>query len=385
MKIEQLKWNGTGAEGASSLGAGAQLVLLFAGTSETRDPERLKAVRARYPEATVVGCSTAGEILGTQVFDDSLITTAVRFDGVRIEHASSRLAEGETSFECGARVAGSLPKERLRHVLVLSDGIHVNGSDLARGVRSGLPEGVQVTGGLSGDGGRFKETFVITADGPKQRAVSAVGFYGEGLEVGYGSLGGWDAFGPERVITRSAGNVLYELDGQPALALYKRYLGEHAKDLPGSGLLFPLSVRSPAGPHELVRTLLSIDEGAQSMTFAGDLPLGHHARLMKANFDRLVEGAQGAASASVAALRPGADGASLSRGASSLAVLISCVGRKMVLQQRTEDELEAVREVLGPEATMTGFYSYGEICPSAPGAACDLHNQTMTITTFVER
>jgi hypothetical protein len=233
---------------------------------------------------------------------------------------------------------------------------------------------VQLTGGLAGDGARFEKTLVVANGKLRQNAVSAIGLYGDALRVGYGSLGGWDPFGPVRQVTRSEGNVLFELDDKPALELYKRYLGDHAKGLPATGLLFPLNIRRGTGDEALVRTILAIDEDKQSLTFAGDVPEGTLAQLMKANFDRLIEGAEGAArnSAKIA----GSD--------AQLAVLISCVGRKLVLKQRTEEEVESVREVLGPSPAITGFYSYGEICPSAPDAGCQLHNQTMTITTFGE-
>ena len=206
--------------------------------------------------------------------------------------------------------------------------------------------------------------------------VGVVGLYGDRLRVGYGSMGGWDTFGPDRMITRSEGNVLFELDGEPALALYKRYLGEHAADLPASGLRFPLSLRNGSSENRVVRTILGVDEGKGSLTFAGDIPQGHHARLMKANVDRLIDGATGAATRSHEVV-----------GSSSpeLAVLISCVGRRLVLGQRIEEETESVRRVLGPDAAQCGFYSYGEIAPFTPSARCELHNQTMTITTFAER
>jgi hypothetical protein len=193
--------------------------------------------------------------------------------------------------------------------------------------------------------------------------------------VGFGSLGGWDPFGPERLVTRSKGNILYEMDGRSALDLYKTYLGEHAQGLPATGLLFPLCLRTSERPTPFVRTILGIDEEERSMTFAGDVPEGAYARLMKANFDRLIDGATGAARTSMEAL-----------GSSSpdLAILISCVGRKLVLKQRVEEEVEGVREVLGERPALTGFYSYGEISPFGPRTHCELHNQTMTITTFSE-
>lgn len=379
MEIEQQLWLGEPLERhaiTGKLSGPAALVLVFGGTAQLA-ATRFEALREAFPAAAIVGCSTAGEIFGTSVFDGALTTTAVRFADTVVKLAKTRVDQPEQSLAAGVELARQLPRAGLTHVLVLSDGLHVNGTDLVEGLRQELPENVAVTGGLSGDGTEFKRTLVI-ADGPAATgAIAAVGFYGGRLRVGYGSLGGWDPFGPDRLVTRSRDNVLFELDGQSALALYKRYLGEHAAGLPATGLLFPLELHAVAGSKEpgLVRTILSVNEEEQSMTFAGDVPEGVYARLMKANFDRLIEGASGAAEATRAPL----GGA-----AAELAVLISCVGRKLVLKQRVEEEVESVREVLGDGTMLTGFYSYGEISPAVPLAKCELHNQTMTITTFAE-
>jgi hypothetical protein len=261
----------------------------------------------------------------------------------------------------------------LRHVLALCDGLKVNGSAFAHSLHACLPPGVSATGGLAADGDRFARTLVcFNGPGRPGRAVG-IGLYGEALRLGYGSLGGWDSFGPTRTITKSRGNVLHELDGEPALALYKNYLGEHSAQLPGSALLFPLLLEDAAGGG-LVRSVLAVDEAAGSLTFAGDVPEGARARLMKANFDRLVDGACDSAHASASGLL-GAE--------AQLAILVSCVGRKLVLRQRVEEEIEAVREVL-PQAVLAGFYSYGELCPQGAARNCELHNQTMTITTLAE-
>lgn len=372
MRLEQRLWSpGSGWDGSPHL-PDARLVLVFGGR-DGLGPAALAGLARDYPEAIVAGCSTAGEIAGVHVHDDHAVATAVRFAGTEVRSAHIDLHPGEGSAQAGARLAGQLPAKGLVHVLVFSDGQHVNGSALVAGMTAALPPGVQLTGGLAGDGARFQRTLTVADGQAREDRIVAVGFYGDRLRVGFGSLGGWDPFGPQRRVTRSKGNVLYELDGQPALALYKRYLGEQSAGLPATGLLFPLSLHRDGG--EVVRTILAVNEDDQSMTFAGDIPEGSMVRLMKANFDRLVDGAHGAAETSRAAL--GRDGA-------ELALLISCVGRKLVLKQRVEEELEAVQQVVGRGAALAGFYSYGEICPAAPEANCELHNQTMTITTFAE-
>lgn len=379
MNIEQDIWterDGWAAGLAGKLRESAQLVLLFGSRAILKEGLCFDEVKKAYPAAQVLGCSTAGEICDVRVYDSSLVMTAIHFEASSIKSARIKIDEVASSLEAGERLGMSLDKEGLVHVFALSDGLKINGSDLVRGLSKHLPAGVTVTGGLSGDGECFQETFVCCDQVPEEGVVAVIGFYGDRLKVGYGCVGGWDPFGPERVITRSKGNVLYELDRNSALELYKTYLGEHAKGLPATGLLFPLSVRCNQDEAGVVRTILSVNEADQSMTFAGDVPQGAYARLMKANFDRLIDG-------SIAAAKVSHE--EMGESPPELAILISCVGRKLVLKQRVEEEVEGVREVLGAGPALTGFYSYGEISPFTTDAKCELHNQTMTITTFSER
>ncbi|MFL5806042.1 MAG: FIST signal transduction protein [Roseiflexaceae bacterium] len=379
MQIEQSTW--TSAQGWTSasprtLGAAAHLALVFGAPALLREPQTIQQIRQAYPQAHLLGCSTAGEICGTRVLDDSLVITAVHFEVTQLQGSSIRLREVQDSFHAGQKLALALDHTGLVHVLVLADGTHINGSELVRGLASQLPPTVAITGGLAGDGARFEQTLVCFNGLPEPEQVAILGFYGTGLNIGYGSVGGWDPFGPERRITRSRGNVLFELDGDSALALYKTYLGPQAAELPASGLLFPLSLRVNDGDLGVVRTILGISEADQSITFAGDMPEGASVRLMKANFDRLIDGASRAAQAS---------SATIGAAAPELAILISCVGRKLVLKQRIEEEVESVRDIFSEGTVLTGFYSYGEIAPFTRFGSCELHNQTMTITTFSER
>ena len=378
MKITQNQWqvNSGWQPAMDVVEPGAQLIFVFGSTALLKEKERIDEIKRVYPSAYVMGCSTAGEILATHVTDETIVVTAIQFEHTYIQGASIAIDKADDSVQIGEKLAQMIEYKDLVHVFVLSDGLNINGSDLVKGLANKLPGDVTITGGLSGDGARFQETLVFAEGTPHSNIVSIVGLYGDRLKVGYGSLGGWDSFGPERTVTRSQGNVLYELDGKSALELYKKYLGEHAQGLPATGLLFPLSLRIQEDEVPVVRTILSVDEQEQSMTFAGTLPKGAIVRLMKANFDRLIDGAAGAAKTSYEAV------GSFSP---DLAILISCVGRKLILKQRIEEEVEGVREVLGEQVPLTGFYSYGEISPFTPGAKCELHNQTMTITTLSER
>ncbi len=352
------------------------LVLAFGASG--LDPETAAAVELaeRFPTSHLLGCSTAGEILDTSVLDGSLVVAVLRFDSVRLHSAFAPVSSAGDSLAAGQALGAQLAGEDLRGVLVFADGIHVNGSELVRGIGDRLPPGIPITGGLAGDGQQFRTTWVIGSGSSQRCGAAALGLYGKRLCFGHGSKGGWDIFGPERLVTRSQGNVLYELDGRPALGLYKEYLGHRASGLPATALLFPLALRDQSGGPQIVRTVTGIDEDRQAMTFAGDIPQGCVAQLMKANFDRLIDGAGDAALQTAAQWQRG--------GAPVLAVAVSCVGRRMVLGERCEEELEAVREMLPPAAQMIGFYSYGEISPHVAGGGCELHNQTMTLTTISE-
>jgi hypothetical protein len=359
-----------------NLSKDAGLVFLFGNRHLLMEQQHIDAVKQAYPLAEIIGCSTSGEICGEEVFNENIICTAVWFEKTSVVIASETIGEMDESFVIGERLASKLDREDLVHVMVLSEGLNINGSELTKGLNSRLDNRISVTGGLAGDQADFVETVIVHNRAGEKNLVLAIGFYGDHLQVGYGSMGGWDSFGVDREVTRSKGNVLYELDGHSALELYKRYLGDHAANLPASALLFPLSLRLKNSETAVVRTVLAINEEDGSMVFAGDLPQGEYVRLMKANFDRLIDGANDAAEMSKVSLR---------NSEPDLAILISCVGRKLVLKQRVEEELEIIREVLGPTATITGFYSYGEICPIKPFEQhCELHNQTMTITVFKE-
>jgi hypothetical protein len=355
----------------------ADLVLAFAAVDYFRMPDFTAQLQSAAPRARLLGCTTAGEISPEGVSDGSCVLSAVRFADTHLIEASTPLANMDDSRAAGRRLGEQLQAADLKAVLVLGPGVQINGSALVEGILEVLGDGVPITGGLGGDGGAFQQTWTLGRDGVASDRVVALGLCGDRVAFAHGSFGGWEPFGPARKITRCVGNVLYELDGEPALDVYKRYLGDHAKDLPASGLLFPFSMlgadHSAVG---LIRTILGIDEAAGSLILAGEIFQDGYLKLMHATTDKLVNGAEAAADAAAGMQQQAGD---------TLAILISCIGRKLVMGARVDEEVEAVGEVLGRNASLCGFYSYGEISPFAPGVSCKLHNQTMTITCIGER
>ncbi len=355
----------------------AQLVLAFAGSKTLESQAFVDRVRARYPNAHVVTVSAPDNIAGTHVLESGGSVTAVRFDQTAVRAAAEDVAGRDDSERAGEALAQKLPTEGLKHVLVFSEGLNINGTALLRGLKKILGRTVSLSGGLASDGEAFQRTIVGLDELPRPDRIVAVGLYGDAIRIGKGSLGGWVPFGNDMTISRSVGNTVYELNGRPALGVYREVLGSRAYGLPAAGLFFPLNIQSPDGGDSLVRTLLSIDEPAGSVTFAGDVPEGYTAHLMHTNLDRLVDAS--ATAASFAALTKRSDAP-----AASLVLLISCIGRKLLLQRRSSEEVSAAREKLGADATYAGFYSYGEISPMNSMLECQLQNQTLTITTISE-
>jgi hypothetical protein len=351
------------------------LVIVFAASSYIDHPAALQELVAAYPTSKVIGCSTCGEIAGALVNDASLTVAVMRFENSTVALAAAPIERPAASFAAGEQLARQLLRDDLCGVFVLCDGLQVNGSELVRGLNSILPPEVVITGGLAADGDRFQRTWVIHDGAPQSGMATAAGFYGDSLQITHGAQGGWESFGPERRITRSQGNVLFELDGRPALALYKEYLGDYASELPAAGLFFPLAIRQDAAEaHAVIRTIVAVNEVNQSLTFAGDVPKGYVAQLMRTSLNRLLQGA-------IAAADQARDSAAIAD--AMLSVAVSCAGRRLALGERVEEETEIMLDNLPSGTRQIGFYGYGEISPYNSGGA-DLQNQSMTLTTFSE-
>ncbi|MBX9675509.1 MAG: FIST C-terminal domain-containing protein [Methylotenera sp.] len=354
--------------------ASANLVLAFGSIKRFNEGKLQGFLKSRYPTAQVIGCTTSGEISPNGVFDDSIQITAIQWEKTVQRVAQTKMSGMQSSFEAAAGLAKQLKADTLRTVLVISDGLNVNGSELLKGFQSVLGD-IPIVGGLAGDGGAFVKTLQLYNDTVSDNLVIAVGLYGPALITASGALGGWKPYGPPRTVTKSEKNVVFEMDGKPALPLYRMYIGEaFSKGLPGTGLKFPLAVIEEGKRDvEKIRTLLAIDPKNNSLTFAGNVEEGETVRLCQTNHDRLVDGAGAAANLVM-------DGLSANKtNQTGLALCVSCVGRKGVMAELVGDEIKLVQQILGPQTSLTGFYSYGELAPRPNTTDSVLHNQTMTI------
>jgi hypothetical protein len=351
------------------------LVLIFGNRMLLENNNVIQEIKAEFPYEHLVFGSTSGEIIGANVLDDSIVVTAIQFDKSTFEiRTENVLDHNKDAKKMGRKLYDKMPKDNLKHLFVISEGSFVNGSSLIEGLEENIQNSVPISGGMCGDDAKFEKTLASYKENPKEGEVVLIGFYGETLEISFSSFGGWSTFGPERIITKSEANVLYEIDDQPALDLYKKYLGDKANQLPQASLLYPLNVTMEGKNQAVVRTILGIDDTNATMTLAGDVPVNSKVQLMMASVDGIVDGAKTAAKLAMKGRNKPAE----------LAILISCVGRKLVMNQRVEEEIEEVQNTIGKNTTITGFYSYGEMAPFSENTFCELHNQTMTLTLLSE-
>jgi len=378
MNLQQLLIKATSGQQMVSQSEGfnplkASLVLAFGQRTLLEAVQPYNGLKATFPNAQIVICSSSGQISNQCVIEKDIVATAIEFEKTKIKSCEIDIISNTNIDDLGRKIKDELASEDLKSILILSEGSFVNGTELINELIIQTNKQIPIFGGLAGDEYAFEKTIVgLNIDATAGKIV-AIGFYGDHIHFGFGSEGGWGDFGPEREVTKSDKNVLYKIGDRFALDLYKEYLGKYAEELPGSSLYFPLSMRENGTTASVVRTILSIDEEKKSMTFAGNIPEGSSVRLMKGNIDKLID------ASAIAASRTNANSSQ-----KQLALLVSCVGRRIVLGDRVEEELEVVKDIFGDQTILCGFYSYGEISPTLENVACELHNQTMTIATLFE-
>ncbi|MEZ0261457.1 MAG: FIST signal transduction protein [Alphaproteobacteria bacterium] len=353
-----------------------QVAIVFATPGLWKDEKAMEEACATLQGCQVLGCSTAGEILGPRARTDSISALGMRFDTAQVKVAEAALNAPEESFYAGQMLGKGLNGPKLRGVFVLSPGLRVNGSALAKGLAGAFDKGVVVSGCMAGDGTSFANTFTLLNGRISQSRVVAFGVYGDHVTVKHGSRCGWKSFGPLRRVTRAAGNVLFELDGKPALALYREYLGDKAAELPASGLLYPLSVMKGDSRQDsgIVRTLVNVNPHEGSLVLAGEVAQGAQVRLMHVDTDTLIEGAGLA----------GRDAGIWGAAGETATLMVSCLGRKLALGSDVDEEVEAVHKAIGGSSACAGIYGYGAFSPTGAQHAPELQNQSMAVTHIVE-
>ncbi|MBS2013279.1 MAG: FIST C-terminal domain-containing protein [Deltaproteobacteria bacterium] len=350
------------------------LVLAFGRSSIGEKSGPLEELAQAYPRSHIVGCGSGRLFRGALASEDDLTVTVTRFDRTSLLTAWADLATGSTA--AGAALGQQLLKPELRAIIVVGDGAAVDGDALLGGLAGAVPEHVAISGGFSSaDGGRV---WVMANQIVRSGIVAAVGLYGKHVVVSRASRSGFEAFGPERYVTRASGRTLYELDGKSALAVYAEYLGQKIEDLaPGAPLPLPVSCKVADRAEALIRMPVAFDPRAQSVTFAGEIPSGAVVRLMRASPERLLSEARTAAAAATKTLG--------ARTSQALVLAVSSIGRAKALGDEDVEETVSILEGLpkGKDAQVAGFYAVAELGADASGRA-ELANESLSLTCISE-
>ena len=344
--------------------------------------ELLDGIAAAVPGVPVVGCSTDGEISSQGLSINSVVVMALASDTIRfhsafVEHLSN------DSYGAGAQIGKAFQGIGSRYIQVFSDGLSGNADLIIQGIKAHMGDDVKIAGGTAGDGGEFKRTFQYHGNRILTNSIVAIAFQGR-FGLGTGTACGWFPVGIAKKVTRAVGNVVYELDGQPALQAYERFLGKHAERLPAVGVEYPLGLLGSDSEAEekgyfLCRATMGVDRQAGAIIFAGDVPEGSLVKMTIGNDGDIIRAAKNAARSAMEKLRK-SDPALKPQAI----FLYSCMARKIVLGTRTDEEILAVKEAIGMDVPVIGFYTYGEYAPIGECEHSCFHNETATLTVIGE-
>ncbi len=353
--------------------------ILWVFSSASYDQQHLlEGIRTVAMDVPLIGCTTDGEISSAGLTDESVVILALASHDVRF-HTAYVPFLSQDSFIAGRRIGEAFQNRDCQYLQIFSDGLTGNAVRIIEGIQSVLGKNIIISGGTSGDGGRFLRTFQYLDDQVLTDSIVAVGFCGN-FAVGTGIGCGWFPVGTAKQVTRSEGNTLYELDGQPALQVYEKFLDRFASQLPAVGVEYPLGILGTSGDDEdhgyfLCRATMGVDRETGSIRFAGDIPQGAMVKMTMGNENDVVDAARKAAGKALASLKQ------TSGKIQAKAIFVySCMARKIVLGSRTGEEIAVIRKIVGDDVPIIGFYTYGEYAPSGKQNQSHFHNETVTLT-----
>ena len=325
----------------------------------------------------IVGCTTDGEISSMGLTTESVVLGGVSSCGLQFHVAVIEGLESNSE-TAGLQLAAALPADTC-YIQLFSDGLTGNGCALLRGIADRFGEKVPIAGGTAGDNGKFKQTWQFAGSRVLTDAAVAIGFTGM-LNLGTGIRSGWTPIGLPKKVTRASGNVLYELNGEPALHVFERFLGEHAEKLPAIGVEYPLGLLGKWGDvgeedYYLLRATMNVDRAAGSISFAGEIPEGAMVSLTCGDTNSILEAAEQAARLASSDLKGHKP---------AVIFCYSCMARKIVLGRLTRQEIDRIRSVIGTTVPIIGFYTYGEYCRIRCDGPSLLHNETVTLSVLGE-
>jgi len=341
-----------------------QIFTAFANKEEIQNIQYF--FQKQFPKAKLIGSTTDGIIDGLKVYDATKnLAVFSHFNNTEIESSFIKLSKNNNSFNGGQTLANNLIKKNTKVLIAFADGLNINGEEFLKGI-SLVSSNITISGGLAGDNGNMKVTYVFDKENILSNGAVAVALNNSNLYVKTEYSFDWTALGKKLKITKSVKNRVYEIDGIPAVDIYAKYFGhELASKLPNVGIEFPLIFNKDS--VEIGRAVLSKHPDG-SLTFAGNIPEGTLVRFGIGNIDRVLQNINYNVEKLMEELRYKPESI----------FIYSCMARRRFLGKNVKNELK-VLEQLG---TVYGFYTYGEFFHSNNNN--QLLNETVTLLSLSE-
>jgi hypothetical protein len=331
------------------------LILLCTSNPTPALTPALAQIRSHYARSPILTFAGTAPMHAGHLHPGELTFAATTFARATLSSASAPLRNISDSCNAGKFLGLQLAKPGLRAVILTSTTSIINADALIEGLYAEL-------GSTTLFGALAPTPHISPAHTNEHATVSAVGLFGDSLRIGTGVRLGLEPFGPPRHINISNGTIITQIDGRPALEVYKRLLGPKAAQLPGAALLFPLVIKVPGGL--LTRAVTQIDESTGSIHTTAPIPQGTYVHLARAEFDSLInassEAAWEAAQGTDDLTGVGSSGGS--RGA-CLGLTLACSGRHLLLGQRADEEASAAMLALPRGSAHLGCYTGAVIAP----------------------
>lgn len=338
------------------------------------DKEIYSTILEELPQIPMIGASSTGQMSGRGHTEEGITAAFFHFDKAVVKTTRVKFDHWEDGEKVGNKIIENLQSDDLKGILVLSEGLKLNCSKMVEAIAAKKGDGVALAGGLAGDVFTYSDIFVVdNKDGIRDDSVVAVGFYGDSFHMDVFAHSGVTPMGIEREVTKAKDYALYELDGKPALDVYKQYfrtddLAKMEKEI----VKFPFSITNNYIEEGVIRTPLTFTEDGQGIQFTGAIPEGSRVRMMQSASSKFLDGVYDL-SEKVKQAEKNSD---------SSIIAISCACRKLVLGAIVDQEAEILCDELDKKS-IVGFYSFGEIGSNEHNESY-LYNQTLTLISIYE-
>ena len=341
------------------------LVQVFTGICDIPYIQTLQETLVRLlPNACIIGTTTSGEIIEGKAKMHTTVLAFSLFEHTKIRTYASKIYKSSEETANALISQFCTVEEKPRVAISFVDGLHINGEAFIDTLGK-YHESLIIAGGLSGDNANFQQTVVFTEKEILPSGAVVALLYNEHLQVATKASFGWESVGKSMMVTRAEGNIIYEIDGECAVDIYGKYLGEDiARNLPQIGVEFPLIVKKHG--MEIPRAPLSKSSDG-SLVFAGSIHTGDKVTFGYGNLQAILQYGQSVY-----------EDHQVQKSESIF--VYSCMARLQLLGENVNDELLPLQSI----CNVTGFFTYGEFYVESVNHKCELLNETMTILALSE-